>query len=83
VLCEGPTIRPDDLQLCHASAVAPESRAQQLGVGTPLDHYIGELEKTAILEALEKTRWNKTAAARNLGLTFRALRYRLKRLGLE
>jgi two-component system, NtrC family, response regulator PilR len=41
------------------------------------------MEKTAILEALERTRWNKTAAARNLGLTFRALRYRLKRLGLE
>jgi len=36
-----------------------------------------------ITEALEATRWNKTAAAKNLGITFRALRYRLKKLGLE
>ena len=33
--------------------------------------------------ALEETRWNRTAAAKKLGITFRALRYRLKKLGLE
>jgi len=43
----------------------------------------GPLERKLITEALEATRWNKTAAARKLGITFRALRYRLKKLGLE
>jgi len=42
-----------------------------------------EVEKKAIVEALEKTRWNKTAAAKQLGITFRALRYRLKKFGIE
>jgi two-component system response regulator PilR (NtrC family) len=49
----------------------------------PLDRYMEDMERQVILEALEQTRWNRTAAARQLGLTFRSLRYRLKRLGLE
>jgi two-component system response regulator PilR (NtrC family) len=36
-----------------------------------------------ILGALETVRWNKTVAARELGITFRSLRYRLQKLGLE
>ena len=39
--------------------------------------------RQAIVEALEKTRYNKTAAAKILGLTFRQLRYRIKKLGIE
>jgi two-component system response regulator PilR (NtrC family) len=49
----------------------------------PLEDYLDSIEKEAIMQALEKTRYNKTAAARLLGITFRALRYRLKKLGLE
>ena len=41
------------------------------------------IEKDALIKALEQTRFNKTAAARLLGISFRALRYRLKKLGLE
>jgi two-component system response regulator PilR (NtrC family) len=41
------------------------------------------LEREAIVQALEQTRYNKTAAARLLGISFRALRYRIKKLGLE
>ena len=41
------------------------------------------IEKDALIKALEQTRYNKTAAARLLGISFRALRYRLKKLGLE
>ena len=48
-----------------------------------LDSMLGDIEKQKILEALEKTRWNKTAAAKMLGISFRALRYRLERLGLS
>ena len=49
----------------------------------PLQEYLDELEKAAILEALEKTRYNRTAAAKLLGITFRALRYRMERLGIN
>jgi two-component system response regulator PilR (NtrC family) len=48
-----------------------------------LEDYLEDLERQKINEALEATRWNKTAAAKRLGITFRALRYRLKKLGLE
>jgi two-component system, NtrC family, response regulator PilR len=48
-----------------------------------LDSVLGDIEKQKILEALEKTKWNKTAAAKLLGITFRALRYRLEKLGLD
>lgn len=48
-----------------------------------LEAYLEGIEKGVIVEALEATRWNKTAAAKKLGITFRALRYRLKKLGLE
>ena len=44
---------------------------------------LGEIEGDVIIKALEKTRYNKTAAAQLLGISFRALRYRLKKLGLE
>ena len=49
----------------------------------PLDTYMDNIEKDALIKALEQTRYNKTAAAKLLGITFRALRYRLKKLGLE
>lgn len=48
-----------------------------------LENYLEELEKEAITKALEATRYNKTAAAERLGISFRALRYRLKKLGLD
>ncbi|MDG4552658.1 MAG: sigma-54 dependent transcriptional regulator [Candidatus Competibacter sp.] len=48
-----------------------------------LEGYLEEIERTAIMRALESTRYNKTAAAEKLGISFRALRYRLKKLGLE
>ena len=48
-----------------------------------LESYLESIEKNVIVDALETTRWNKTAAAKKLGITFRALRYRLKKLGLE
>lgn len=50
---------------------------------TPLEEYLESIERAAILEALEANRWNKTAAAKDLGISFRAMRYRLKKLDLE
>ena len=51
--------------------------------GDSLETYLEDIEKNVIVEALESTRWNKTAAAKKLGISFRALRYRLKKLKLE
>ena len=42
-----------------------------------------EVEKQAILKALEETRWNRTAAAEKLGISFRQIRHRLKKFGIE
>jgi two-component system response regulator PilR (NtrC family) len=51
--------------------------------GLPLQDRLDALEKQAIVDALNKTRFNRTAAARLLGVTFRSLRYRMGRLGLK
>ncbi|MBO6851158.1 MAG: sigma-54-dependent Fis family transcriptional regulator [Marinobacter sp.] len=48
-----------------------------------LERYLETIERQTIEKALEATRWNKTAAAKRLGISFRALRYRLKKLGME
>jgi two-component system response regulator PilR (NtrC family) len=54
-----------------------------LSAGKDLGNRIDDVQRQAIIEALEKTRYNKTAAAKLLGLTFRQLRYRIKKLGIE
>ncbi len=49
----------------------------------PLQEYLDRVEKEAIVKALDQTRYNRTAAAKLLGITFRALRYRMERLGIN
>ena len=51
--------------------------------GSALGDKLEDMERDAIVKALEKTRYNKTAAAKLLGMSFRALRYRVKKLGIE
>ena len=53
------------------------------GLPSDLAAAVAETERAAIMKALEATRWNRTAAARQLGLTLRQLRYRLEKLGIE
>ncbi len=76
-LCDGDMIQPSDLKL-------PEINSDELAAldnaNMPLDPYLGNIEKDAIQAALEKTRYNKTAAAKLLGISFRQLRYRLKKM---
>jgi two-component system response regulator PilR (NtrC family) len=84
-------IRPEDIRLRKVSR--PDEAAQSATPGAPvaiadqageaLGERLDELEREAIVRALEQTRYNKTAAARLLGVTFRALRYRIKKLGIE
>jgi len=86
-LCEGSMISSSDLQLPHTQKAdndQTEESTPELEPGAlTLDSYMDSIEKEALLKALEQTRYNKTAAAKLLGLSFRALRYRLKKLGLE
>jgi two-component system response regulator PilR (NtrC family) len=90
-LCEGPQIQVGDLQLPRST---PEtSTAQRDSVVTPafaritnesaLPEALELIEREAIQKALEACRYNKTKAAAHLGITFRALRYKLKKLGME
>jgi len=73
-------IQLDDLQL-------PSSKQKNLPtLGTPENSdnlKLADQEKQTIIDALETTRWNKTAAAKLLGLTLRQLRYRLSKLDIE
>jgi two-component system response regulator PilR (NtrC family) len=78
-MCEDHHITADDLNL--APALPPANTTP--GSKYPLQDYLDQTERVAIIEALEQTRYNKTAAARVLGITFRSLRYRLERLGIE
>ena len=81
-LCAEGKVTAEDLQLTpehvaeHSVSAGGDSKA-------PLQDYLDRVEKEAILEALEKTRYNRTAAAKLLGITFRSMRYRMERLGLN
>jgi len=84
-LCTAHQITESDLYLTQATTkdkVAPLDGA--LGTrGLPLHDFLDQIEREAITKALEATRFNKTAAAKLLGITFRSLRYRLDRLGID
>ncbi|OOG42535.1 sigma-54 dependent transcriptional regulator [Rhodanobacter sp. C05] len=95
-MCDGNSIDAPDLMLPQRNAraaspdlpvpgreapAAPQPAAA--GADGGLDDYISNIERTAIVKALEESRYNKTAAARKLGITFRALRYKLKKLGID
>jgi two-component system, NtrC family, response regulator PilR len=84
-LCSDNKILESDLYLTQATSrdkVAPLDGA--LGTrGLPLHDFLDQIEREAITKALEATRFNKTAAAKLLGITFRSLRYRLDRLGID
>ncbi|MCG8609123.1 MAG: sigma 54-interacting transcriptional regulator, partial [Pseudomonadales bacterium] len=85
-LCEDDVIHADDLHLQDNSSDARQtidSAPAQQRNGVNLEEYLETIEKQTIEQALEETRWNKTAAAKKLGISFRALRYRLKKLGME
>lgn len=89
-LCEGNDIEPDDLQLEeHEEDIQEQDLAEQALPAAEkesdenLDIYLDDVERDRIIAALEKTRWNKTAAAKLLGISFRALRYRLQKYNIQ
>ncbi|WP_266180883.1 sigma-54-dependent transcriptional regulator [Dyella humicola] len=98
-MCDGDQIDVSDLMLPQRTArptaeaipamagtapmAPPSAPAASATADGGLDDYISNLERTAIIKALEESRYNKTAAAKKLGITFRALRYKLKKLGID
>jgi two-component system, NtrC family, response regulator PilR len=89
-LCSEDRITPEDIQLKQGQLLAdlPElaDKDMTVGEGASSDGLEGQLEhiqREAIIRALEQTRYNKTKAAVLLGMTFRQLRYRVKKLGIE
>lgn len=98
-LCEANQINDDDLLLnANANAITPSRAQANSGDGSrnksiaryipgethdSIDDYLNEIEKEILYDALESTRWNKTLAAKKLGISFRSIRYRLTKLGLD
>lgn len=81
-LCENERIEPSDLRLSESAATTENGMPDLTNVDN-LEDFLETIERKLILQALEETRWNRTAAAQRLSLSFRSMRYRLKKLGLE
>ncbi len=75
-LCEGDVIEDIDLPATQTATELPSGDFS-------LEDHLENIERSAIKNALEATRWNKTAAAKKLGMSFRSFRYRIKKLGLD
>ena len=79
-LCSSGHITAEDLHMRQLDDT--DTRIEAVSIGK-LGEQVDDVQRQAIVEALEKTRHNKTQAAKLLGLTFRQLRYRIKKLGIE
>jgi two-component system response regulator PilR (NtrC family) len=97
-MCEGDVIEAEDLMLPQRTVVAsapgtdtaaagavqaPPNGLTAGGADGSLEDFISNIERDTIIKALEESRYNKTATAKKLGITFRALRYKLKKLGID
>jgi two-component system response regulator PilR (NtrC family) len=80
-MCSGSIIEVQDMLLVPVEQSQPDNAPA--GSKYPLTKYLDEVERQALLEALQQTGFNRTAAARLLGLTFRTMRYRMERLGIK
>jgi len=83
-LSEDSQICERDLSISNEAQVEPSQDRPSIALnGQSLDEFLENIEKELLLKALDQCRWNKTAAAESLGISFRSFRYRLKKLGLD
>ncbi|KZY74532.1 sigma-54-dependent Fis family transcriptional regulator [Oleiphilus sp. HI0071] len=85
---DAPKIAPTKthrIEEANSTDPIPESGAPALvrPEGMPLEAFLEDIERREIESALQQTKWNRTAAAKMLGMSFRSMRYRLKKLGLD
>ncbi|KAF0866916.1 sigma-54 dependent transcriptional regulator [Pseudomonas sp. LD120] len=81
--CEGQWIELADLHLPPAETVGNRAASTSTSTSLDLTLHLQHVERQLLLQALEQTRWNRTAAAQRLSLSFRSMRYRMKKLGLD
>ena len=81
-LCQGTTITHEDLLLPTSTQQPMETGPTESMQGS-IDDHLASIEKDLLIKALEKNRWNKTAAAKTLGISFRQMRYKLQKFGLD
>jgi len=82
-LIDGQVIQADDLQLKRSNIAKNQDIQHQLAPGQSLEEYLEDIERSILKNTLEENRWNKTAAAEQLGMSFRSMRYRLKKLDID
>src|SRR5688572_18089765 len=82
-LCANDRVEPDDIQLRSQAGVELDELLAEATASDGLSDQLEQIEREAIIKALEQTRYNKTRAAELLGMSFRQLRYRVKKLGIE
>lgn len=78
-----PENRPSAPARAGAMHLDPSLIDPRESAASALPSFIEEIERKAIEQALTDNRYNKTRAAAQLGITFRALRYKLKKLGID
>jgi len=87
-LCDGLTIGHEDVNLHPTEGLSQPFRNDPVEYHDPEERFDGieagrSEERTQVLRALDETRWNRSEAARRLGMTLRQLRYRLQKWGME
>ncbi len=82
-LCDEGKIKHEDLHIPHELQLNSTTENINQDKDIKLNSYLDDVERERILNALEETHWNRTAAAKELGISFRALRYRLQKLNIK
>lgn len=77
------TEKTESLPTAATVDTAPEANTAKSLPQEGLEHYLAEIEKQLLVQALDSTHWNRTLAAKKLGMSFRSLRYRLKKFELD
>src|SRR5699024_10779960 len=82
-LCNGKEISPEHLGLSSHTPALMQPTLPLRPPEQPLADFLEDIERQEILATLESTMWNRTAAAKRLGMSVRSLRYRLEKLAIE
>lgn len=88
-LCDDNTIEAEDLSITldtgagSGAVYGPSQEGIDSEAIRNLDDYLENIERKILLDTMERARWNKTTAAKMLGISFRSIRYRLNKLNIE